>query len=36
LDEFMWRFNNRKNGGIFEALLGRCEVGRVEYADLVA
>ena len=35
LDEFMWRFNNRENGSIFETLLGNCEGGRLEYAALV-
>jgi len=36
LDEFMWRFNNRGNRSIFEALLGNCGVGNLTYATLTA
>jgi transposase-like protein len=36
LDEFMWRFNHRKDGNIFEALLGNCEQRRLGYATLTA
>ncbi len=36
LNEFMWRFNNRTNERIFETLLGNCETGFMEYAELVA
>jgi len=34
LDEFMWRFNNRKNERIFETLLGNCERRGIQYAAL--
>ena len=34
LDEFMWRFNNRENGSIFETLLGNCAVGQLRYSAL--
>jgi len=36
LDEFMWRFNNRENGSIFETLLRNCAAGQLEYAALVS
>jgi len=36
LNEFMWRFNNRKNGEIFETLLRNCETEYLAYSKLVA
>lgn len=36
LDEFMWRFNNRKEDKIFEALLKRCGNGQLAYRVLTA
>lgn len=36
LNEFMWRFNNRKNDRIFEALLGNCGRSSLQYSMLTA
>lgn len=35
LDEFIWRFNNRKTDDIFEALVSRMSAGRLCYSSLV-
>jgi len=35
LDEFMWRFNNRRSENVFAALLGNCERSPLSYAQLV-